>query len=107
MRRIQILRVERLGSGSEVFAMETNLAHEIAIKSAALPLEVQQEVLEFVEFKLQREQETKSIAEKVGFRSVQGVLQGEFTNLEQDISVIREESWRNFPRSFPVKSPLR
>lgn len=84
--------------------METSLANEIATKSAALPLAAQQEVLEFVEFKLQRrQQESAPVEAKPLVRSVRGILQGEFPNLEQDIAEMRQEAWKNFPRDFPAE----
>ncbi len=88
--------------------MEANLVEEIATKSAGLPIEQQREVLEFVEFKLQRSSTDAVIsAEAFGktppFRSVRGILKGEFPNLEQDIAEMRQEAWKNFPRDFPAE----
>lgn len=78
--------------------MSENLIEEITEKSAALPLDQQREVLDFVEFMLHK---SKATAPKRPFRSVQGILQGEFPDLEQDITEMRREAWQNFPRELP------
>ncbi len=90
--------------------METSLVEEIATKSADLPVEQQREVLEFVEFKLHRPAPSKvvsaeALGKKLPFRSVRGILQGEFPNLEQDIAEMRREAWQNFPRELPNEEP--
>lgn len=74
--------------------METSLVEEIATKSADLPLEQQREVLEFVEFKLHRPiniptPSAEAFGKKPPFRSVRGILQGDFPNLEQEIAEMR------------------
>ena len=35
------------------------------------------------------------------FRSVKGVLKADLSNLEKDLSEIRAEAWKNFPREEP------
>ena len=73
--------------------MEPNIANEIVVKLAALPLEAQREVLEFVEFKLRRVHEALSAAEnRPPFRSVRGILQGEYPELERHIAEMRQEA---------------
>jgi hypothetical protein len=79
--------------------MAESLVEEIRTKSAALPVEKQREVLDFVEFILHK----SKAAPKRPFRSVQGILQGEFPDLEQDITEMRREAWGNFPRELPVE----
>lgn len=84
--------------------MEPNLANEIAVKLAALPLEAQREVLEFVEFKLRRAHEALAAAGKrPPFRSVRGILLGEYRDLERHIAEMRREAWKDFPRDFPAE----
>lgn len=88
--------------------MSENVLAEITTKAAELPLEAQQEVLSFVEFKLQHRDDPISIGaaafeKKPPFRSVRGLLKGEFPNLEEDIAEMRREAWQNFPRDFPTE----
>lgn len=80
--------------------MAESLVEEIGTKSAALPVEKQREVLDFVEFILHKSTATKP---KRPFRSVQGILQGEFPDLERDITEMRREAWGNFPRELPTE----
>ena len=88
--------------------MEPNIANEIVVKLAALPLEAQREVLEFVEFKLRRVHEALSAAEnRPPFRSVRGILQGEYPELERHIAEMRQEAWRAFPRDLPEEEEAR
>ena len=75
--------------------MAKSLIEEISVKSAALPLDKQREVLDFVEFMLHKSAAAES---KRPFRSNQGILQGDFPNLERDIAEMRREAWQNFPR---------
>ncbi len=84
--------------------MHNSIADVIAKKSASLPLDAQREVLEFIEFKLQRQREEslKSIPPTL-FRSVQGILKGEFANLAEEIEQMRQESWKQFPRDFSAE----
>ena len=76
--------------------MDTDLVEKIAKKVSNLPVEAQRKALEYVE-SLEREE----TLEKKPFRSVQGVLQADLSNLEQDIAEMRREAWSNFPREEP------
>lgn len=80
--------------------MATNLAKEIADKAAVLPVERQREVLALLDaMNANMQPETK----RKPFKSVRGILKGEFPNLEKDIAEMRREAWRNFPREFPTE----
>ena len=86
--------------------MTSLLIEEIRAKSAALPFAQQQEVLAFVEFKLQQEQaaETGSqpvIEKKPAFRSVRGIMRRPLNHLEEDLQAVRREMWATFPREEP------
>lgn len=72
----------------------TNIIEEIAVKSASLPFELQHEVLDFVEFIATK----KRPATPPVFHSVRGILKRELPNLENDLTEIRREMWRDFPR---------
>ena len=78
--------------------MTSHLAEEIMTKSAALPLIQQQEVLAFVEFKLQQGQTVVATEKKKPFRSVRGILKHPFNHLEEDLQEVRREMWADFPR---------
>lgn len=80
--------------------MSGNLTEEIAAKAANLPLERQREVLALLDA---MNANTQLGTQKKSFKSVQGILQGEYTNLEEDIAAMRREAWRNFPREFPTE----
>lgn len=80
--------------------MATNLAKEIADKAAVLPIERQREVLALLEA---MNAHTQPEIKRKPFKSVQGILQGEYPNLEEDIAEMRREAWRNFPREFPTE----
>lgn len=72
--------------------MATNLAKEIADKAANLPIERQREVLALLDaMNANAQLETQ----RKPFRSVQGVLHGEFPHLQEDIAEIRREAWRH------------
>lgn len=75
--------------------METNLVERIAAKASTLPVQLQQKALEYVE-SLEREGTQEKTANS--FRSVKGVLQADLNNLEKDLSEVRAEMWRKFPR---------
>lgn len=66
-------------------------------KLRQLPLEKQQEVLDFAEF----------LRQKVGSKQSSPSLQGLWADqniqiTEEDIAEARREMWGNFPREFPV-----
>jgi hypothetical protein len=87
--------------------MDTSLVGEIAAKSAALPPAEQREVLEFVEFKLRRQQpaptsDAQARPKKPPFRSVRGIFADSGVSItEDDIAEVRREMWANFPREEP------
>jgi hypothetical protein len=77
--------------------MSTDLVEKIAKKASGLPVESQRKALEYVE-SLERE---KTI-EKKPFRSILGLLADRDVHIsEEDITEIRHEAWRNFPREEP------
>ncbi len=86
--------------------MSVGLVEEIAVKSAALPIEQQLEVLDLVnrlaspaavlEVGLQAEEQKKP-----PFQSIRGILNRKLDTLEEDLSEIRRGMWQNFPRNFP------
>ncbi len=86
-----------------------NLIEVIATKTATLPLEKQREVLDFVEFVLQRTQPGQTPepganpeAKKPPFRSVPGALARPGVDVTpDDIAQVRREMWQNFPREEP------
>ena len=81
--------------------MITQLVEEITTKSATLPYVQQQEVLAFVEFKLQQSQPVKTTEKKTPFRSVRGILNRQLNHLDEDLEEVRREMWANFPREEP------
>lgn len=78
--------------------MATNLTKEIATKAAMLPDDLQGEALRFVESLLARQ--SNAGGNKQPFASVQGILQGNFDTLDEDISEMRRDAWKNFPRDI-------
>ncbi len=80
--------------------MATNLTKEIAAKVALLPNDSQREALELVESLVAREQNARE--SKQPFESVEGILQGNYDTLEGDISEMRREAWKNFPRDIEL-----
>jgi hypothetical protein len=78
--------------------MATNLTKEIATKAAMLPDDLQSEALQFVESLLARHSNGRE--SKQPFESVRGILQGNFDTLEEDISEMRREAWKSFPRDI-------
>lgn len=74
----------------------TNIVEEIATKSASLPVELQSEVLDFVDFVSDKNR--GRISAPKSFESVRGILKRDLSNLENDIEEIRGEMWGNFPR---------
>ena len=73
-----------------------NVVKQIAAKSASLPVDLQHEVLDFVEFV-----SDKSRRRSAGrpFQSDLGILGHDVPNLEEDLAEVRAEMWRKFPRS--------
>lgn len=95
-----------------------NLVEDITLKVAELPLELQREVLHFVQFLSFKvgdgiaAQSTKSpetitpdsanSTTKAPFRSVMGALaRPGFDVTPEDIAEVRREMWQNFPREEP------
>jgi len=95
-----------------------SLVEDIAIKVAALPVELQCEVLQFVQFlsfKMNNGGATQSTEApeivapgsdsstvKPQFRSVMGALaRPGFDVTPEDIAEVRREMWQNFPREEP------
>ncbi len=76
--------------------MSSNLVEEIAAKAATLPEEKQREALAFVESLRAGEHTAAQNARP--FRSVKGILQRNLDNLEQEITEMRQEALKNFPR---------
>jgi hypothetical protein len=89
-----------------------SLVEDIATKVAELPLELQREVLHFVQF-LSFKARNGGAAQpteapdivtpgKAPFRSVMGALaRPGFDVTPEDIAEVRREMWRNFPREEP------
>lgn len=80
--------------------MADNILEEIRVKSESLPLDKQLEVLDFVEFMVQK---SAALEKKPPFRSIRGTLKGDFQNLVEDIEEMRREAWQNFPRELPAE----
>ena len=75
--------------------MSTNLADEVKSKMTMLPLEKQQQVLDFVEFVLQKNEPAPASPRK----SLKGSLAHlGFDVTSEDIDEVRREMWKNFPR---------
>ena len=94
----------------------TNLVETIAGKTQALPLEMQREVLSFVEFKLQQSNHAEGQAEGQTSGQANGAAEyqrplrpsnfGSLAHLgitvtDEDIAEVRREMWANFPREEP------
>lgn len=80
--------------------MATNLTKEIAVKVAMLPDDLQRKALEFVESLVRQQRNT--LGNKQPFKSVEGILQGNYDTLEEDIKEMRREAWKNFPREIDL-----
>ena len=92
-----------------------DLVEDITVKVAALPVELQREVLHFVQFlsfKMKnggviRSTESPEIVapdsgNKPRFRSVLGALaRPGFDVTPEDIAEVRRDMWQNFPREEP------
>lgn len=86
----------------------TNLVETIAGKAQALPLEMQREVLNFVEFKLQQSKRVSEQTDAVvaSARQRRPSNFGSLAHLgiavtDEDIAEVRREMWANFPREEP------
>lgn len=78
-----------------------NIVEEIASKSNSLPVELQREVLDFVEF-IAHKRQIETEEKRSPFRSVRGILKNRnLDNLEHDLAEVRREMWQNFPREEP------
>lgn len=92
----------------------TNLLEDITQRAASLPIELQREALDFIEFIAQRanngaavdkegSQAAPEVAERQRpFKSLLGAL--EHLNIHvtmEDIKEARRETWANFPREEP------
>lgn len=86
--------------------MSLGLVEELTVKSAALPIEQQREVLDLVN-RLTSFTATSEIRLQTGdmkkppFRSIRGILNRKLDTLEEDLAEVRHEMWQNFPRDFP------
>jgi hypothetical protein len=97
----------------------TNLVEEIMTKAAALPLDLQREALNFVEF-LERKANNGQVTDgqatsnapiennkaerqsRPPVKSVIGCLEHLGVNItDEDIAEARREMWANFPRELP------
>ncbi len=83
----------------------TNFVETIADKAQALPLELQREVLSFVEFKLQQSngQTNGAAAHERPLRpsNLGSLAHLGITVTDEDIAEVRREMWANFPREEP------
>jgi hypothetical protein len=80
--------------------MSSRVLQEVTEKTASLPLDLQREVLDFVEFMLQKTKAT--IPKKTPFRSVRGIFSNSGVKItEEDIAEVRREMWNGFPREEP------
>lgn len=75
--------------------MSTNLVEKVAAVTSSLPLNKQQEVLEFVE-SIAQEIESQPRAPRQSLRGLWADLGLEVT--AEDIDEARREMWGNFPR---------
>ncbi len=80
--------------------MSSRMIQEVSEKTASLPLDLQREVLDFVEFMLQKTQATTQ--KKRSYRSVRGIFAESGVKItEDDIAEVRREMWSGFPREEP------
>jgi hypothetical protein len=75
--------------------MANGITEKITAKVTVLPPELQREALDFIEFLEQK------LRKKKPFKSVEGILNADLSNLDEDLKEIRAEMWKNFPREFP------
>lgn len=73
-----------------------NVVEEIASKSASLPAELQNEILDFVEFVSVKRGTTRPRAK--AFESIRGLIDRDLGKLDEDLREVRREMWKNFPR---------
>jgi hypothetical protein len=90
--------------------MNIGLVEEIAVKSSALPIAKQREVLELVNRlampPTSSEIDLQSVEnKKPPFQSVRGILNRKLEHLEEDLAEIRQEMWQSFPRDFSEAQP--
>lgn len=84
-----------------------NVIETIAAKIVALPLDQQCEVLEFVEFKLQRMKDENAAngwdgqAPRQRSSNFGSLAHLGLTVTDEDIAEVRREMWANFPREEP------
>lgn len=83
-----------------------SLVEEIAVKSAVLPLALQQEVLDIVNGMLENRQtgqprENAELQKMPPFFSIRGILNRKLKTFEEDLVEVRREMWQNFPRDEP------
>ncbi len=83
--------------------MSVNLVSEIAAKAMALPFELQQETLAYIESLINSlKQSGKTIQEnEPPFQSVYGIIPRRIENLDEDLAEIRRGMWKDFPREEP------
>jgi len=80
--------------------MSSDLVDEITKKVSTLPVEAQQKALVYIE-RLQIEKAAEVNTRKP-FRSVLGIFADRNVHVsEEDITEIRREAWRSFPREEP------
>jgi hypothetical protein len=88
----------------------TSLLEDITHKVAALPVELQREALDFIEFIAQRAKKgatSEAVADDTSAlslptKSMFGLLAGTTTDITlEEIKELRREMWQNFPREFP------
>lgn len=81
--------------------MSLGILEEINLEVASLPLEKQIETLDFIKFIAQQKKTVTTAQSPRTVKSVRGVLKRNLSNLENDLSEVREEMWQNFPREVP------
>ncbi len=92
----------------------TALVEEIAVKASVLPIELQREALDFIEFIARRvtngqpvgnreiTEPVDSVGVKQPVKTMIGCLEHLGGNItDEDIAEVRREMWANFPREFP------
>ncbi len=78
--------------------VSTSIVDSMATKAAALPIEMQREILNFVEFLSL----TGIEKPKPPIRNIIGIFDHLGINItEEDIAEARREMWGNFPREEP------
>jgi Protein of unknown function (DUF2281) len=98
MIQVRLLYTEDVANRSGNSAMQStvNIEQSIIENLRQLPLEKQQEVLDFSEFLRQK------TTPKQSRRSIKGLCADlNIHTTEEDIAEARREMWGNFPREFP------